>query len=342
MAKINWRAKVLYVLFALALAIGLALVAAPQEATAVTPDEEETNTLRLFGRCTENAAFPYTDPNGPFAPQHFEAPAKDFIVWNPAYMYHLDPASAGVYGTFFRSIVVNGNDANEKVHLRQWYVPKYGEPTGLVWTNQAKVYAPEIVKEYTYLLLDTNNNPQPGLPGETRFVFPTTDNDDQQCGPDDYDMNNDGEADIVYLATTGAVDPDLSTSPIYTNPDDSPWGPSDGPIPQPWAGEDSEAAPRTAHDALWPPSEETLPGQPGVTIAGETRWIDINTGQFTVEQGDVVRYLDHTYEITGVSPGAITVKAWYSGNSDDDAPTSINVPAGMTLSRAGTWYTLRT
>ena len=73
MAKIDWKAKALYVIFALALAIGLAMVAAapPQEAAAVAPDDEETNTLRVYGRCTFDAAFPYTDPNGPFAPQHF-------------------------------------------------------------------------------------------------------------------------------------------------------------------------------------------------------------------------------------------------------------------------------
>jgi hypothetical protein len=36
--------------------------------------------LRIYGKCDYGASFPYHHPNGPFAPQHYEAPAKDFIV----------------------------------------------------------------------------------------------------------------------------------------------------------------------------------------------------------------------------------------------------------------------
>ena len=98
---------------------------------------DEINTLRIYGKCSENAPFPYTPTNfqGPFAPQGNESPTKDFIQWNPAYMYHLDPASNGVFGNFFTEIKVNNADANEKVHLRQWYVPKYLEPAGLVFSE---------------------------------------------------------------------------------------------------------------------------------------------------------------------------------------------------------------
>jgi|GEM_PF-3307548 len=281
--------------------------------------------LRVYGACGEDAEFPYDHELDPFSVQDWSNPPKDFIVWNPAYMYHLDPASLGIYGNFFESIVVNGNDANEKVHLRQWYVPKYTEPRGNVWTCQTPVYWPEIVKEYTYLLLDTDNNPQPGLPGMTSFVFPTSDNDDAQCGLDDVDMNSDGVADVVYLATTSALDPDASAVPVYTNPDGSPWAPN-GAIPQPRAG-DAWAAP---HDALWPPVDTTnaCPG-----LAGESRWIDINTDQFAVSVGDEIRFLDHAWVITGVSPTGITVDSYYSGNSADGSKKTTTIPIGQTASR---------
>ena len=255
--------------------------------------------LRVYGRSTKDAAFPYADPNGPFSPQSDEAPPEDFIEWNPAYMYHLDGASAEVYGTFFRSIVVNGNDANEKVHLRQWYVPKYQEPRGWVWTEQTPVEAPHIIKEYTYLLLDTQNDPQPGRPGATRFALPISDNDDTQCGLDDYDVNGDGEANIVFLESIGWVD-------------------------------DSETGPPFDTDLGW--RWDPVAGAPETGIPAGTRWIDISTGQLAVEQGDVLRYLDHTYEITAVDVSSITVTVQYSGNSADDTPTSISVPAGQTLS----------
>ena len=199
MSKTKWYAKALYLVFALALVV----VALP--AAAAENGGDAVNTLRVYGRCTENAAFPYTTAAGPFDLTSSEAPPKDFIVWNPAYMYHLDSESNGIYGDFFQSIVVNGNDANEKVHLRQWYVPKYEEPSGEVWTEQEKVASPDIVKEYTYMLLDTNNNPIAGNQGETSFVFPIADNS-AQIGLDDYDVNGDGEAEKVNLNTVSDVD----------------------------------------------------------------------------------------------------------------------------------------
>jgi hypothetical protein len=128
-------------------------------------------------------------------------------------------------------------------------------------------------------------------------------------------MNGDGEADIVYLAMTGAVDPD--PSPMYNY----------GTIP---AHAPPDYQPNDA-DRVWPPVNTTLPGRPA-TIPGLTRWIDINTGQFSVSVGDLIRYLDHEYEITGISADAITVKVWYAGNSIPGSPTTLNVPAQQTLS----------
>jgi hypothetical protein len=104
-------------------------------------------------------------------------------------MYHLDAESNGEFGHLFQHIVVNGNDANEKVHLRQWYVPKYPEPRGCVWTEQEIIETADIVKEYTWVLLDTNNDPILGKPKPalTSFIWPIADVDPEQCGLDSYD-----------------------------------------------------------------------------------------------------------------------------------------------------------
>jgi hypothetical protein len=226
MSKVpKWHVKAAYMVFALALVVSLsgAFVVAVAPTSAQAPDE--INTLRIYGKCSENADFPYEDYRGPFvlddgelnstvlAP---EVPPKDFIQWNPAYMYHLDPASNGVFGTFFGEIKVNNADANEKVHLRQWYVPKYEEPAGLVFsTAQPKVKSPDLVKEYTYIMLDPySNDPIFGNPGETRIVLPIADQNQEQVGLDSYDMNGDypntGDpakgADLTFIQAIGTTD----------------------------------------------------------------------------------------------------------------------------------------
>jgi len=141
---------------AIALVCSLVLTAAP---AVIGAEETEVNTLRVYGECEFDSEFPYDDMDDPFnlaksAESDNGLTIKDFIVWNPAYMYHLDPESLGMTGDdgdYFQRIVVNNNDANEKVYLKQWYVPKYEEPKGCVWVDGVETQlTPDIVKEYTY------------------------------------------------------------------------------------------------------------------------------------------------------------------------------------------------
>jgi hypothetical protein len=89
--------------------------------------------LRLYGTFGEGAGddnvkdndtglypenWPYTDPVGPFYPQHWQAPRKDFITFNPAMMDH----NQGYSELSFR--FCNGTDVQrekEKVFKRMWY-----------------------------------------------------------------------------------------------------------------------------------------------------------------------------------------------------------------------------
>lgn len=265
--------------------------------------------LRVYGKCDLSAAFPYTTAQGPLAPQSWEAPEKDFIQWNAAYMDHYDSASAGVYGTFFEEIVVNGINANEKVHLRQWYVPKYTEPSGMVWMTPTCVTSPSIIKEYTYILLDDNNDPIAGLAGDTSFVFPIVDSSNEQIGLDDYDVNGDGLADIVFLETISAVDWNTSAD----------------------------------NDPLFPPYDDTKAYEclPGTLTSGQnnikngTPWIDISTRSMNVGVGDILRFLDHSAEITSIVPGGVTVEVTYEGNTGTHTLTDglgvKTIPVGETV-----------
>ena len=267
--------------------------------------------LRVYGKCNLSAAFPYDTYQGALSPQSSEAPEKDFIVWNPAYLDHYDTASGQIYEDFFEEIVVNGIDANEKVHLRQWYVPKYTEPSGMVWMTPTCVITPDIVKEYTYILLDDHNDPVAGHAGETSFVFPIVDGSGEQIGLDDYDVDLDGDADIVFLETISAVDPtDVPNS-----------------------------------DALWPPYDEThaYDCQPdGVLtdaehhILGLTPWIDISTRSLNVGVGTTLSLLDHSAQIVSITPSQVVVDVFYEGNTGTHVPDKIgfsdSVALGETLS----------
>ncbi len=131
------------------------------------------NFVRLYGEGTYDAPFPYEDPAAPFDPTHPEAHPKDFLTWNPAWLYGGDDGE-GESKFYKTSIIVNGDDASEKVFLRQWYVPEYEEPRGDVWTPEVKKYTHDIVKEYSFMLLDGYDRPTAGAAGITSFVFPTT------------------------------------------------------------------------------------------------------------------------------------------------------------------------
>jgi hypothetical protein len=90
------------------------------------------NSVRIYGEDSYDAAFPYTDPEGPFNKLSVDAPRKDFVTFNPAYIGEYD---------YDGVIIVSGDNGREKVFVRQWYVPRYPEPRGDVWTQQDTVHS---------------------------------------------------------------------------------------------------------------------------------------------------------------------------------------------------------
>ena len=65
---------------------------------------------------------PYTDPMAPFNPQSDEAPGKDSLTFDPAYMneYH---HGGEVLSALYKLISIEESDAREKVFFRMWYEP---------------------------------------------------------------------------------------------------------------------------------------------------------------------------------------------------------------------------
>ena len=162
-------------------------------------DYDTYNTLRLYGEnWTYDAAFPYTTPDGPLDPLSSEAPQKDFVTFNPALYVGetLEPGSDG--------IVVDNQDAKEKVFARQWFIPVYKEPLGMVWLSEPqRNISEDIITEYTYMFVDKHYKPMCGHAGLTKFWLPICDNDDAQIGIDGADIDGDGYDDRVLLQGVG-------------------------------------------------------------------------------------------------------------------------------------------
>jgi hypothetical protein len=110
--KVKFQHRFLVVAIALITIFSMAMTASAQD---------DANSLRIYGEGNLSAAFPYEDAEAPFDPMNVEAPVKDFVTFNPALMEE--------------DIVVNNIDSKQKVFARQWFVPEYVEPTGMVWLD---------------------------------------------------------------------------------------------------------------------------------------------------------------------------------------------------------------
>jgi hypothetical protein len=185
-------------------------------------DPGDDITLRVYGRCTKNAAFPYENFDGPFNLKSPEAPEKDFVVFNPIFLDHWD-------NDLYKHIKADG-DANEKVHLRMWYVPKLEEPVGMTWpVVDDPVSSADVVFEYTYIMLDDfGNDPTHGQATKTQLVFPMAGQDadpGDECnvptvvGLDNYDINCDGNDEIMSVDAIVPVMEDTTDGEIWVSPE---------------------------------------------------------------------------------------------------------------------------
>ena len=195
--KMKSRREIVAIAIAAIMMVSVMTVIAPTAAA-----QEQVNTLRIYGNNSEGAAFPYTNPEAPFDPLDYtgEAPQKDFVTFNPAYMdYHESPFLHNLH-------THDGKCINEKVFLRQWYMPVYPVPRGpcLLGCPASFTTRPAIVNEYTYMVLWwETNNPISVSPGSA-FVFPNSVESltDTECGLDSLDVDSFTEPDYDEDITT--------------------------------------------------------------------------------------------------------------------------------------------
>ena len=222
-------------------------------------DTRKTVTDPLIDKRPESP--PYTDPTGPIDPESGQAPRKDFVTFDPAYMdkyYNGGEELVDLY----KLIGIEEHDAREKVFFRQWYepwhwdkdadgdgnwtgneymqydsltgkrVPFYEHPYYQKWLSlnvpQLKdkevldandVIYSALMQEFTYMYLDTFDQPAHGQPATSKLAFPMSteleklghyDEDaedfvedggigDFGWGITSFDANYDGKDDIVTI-----------------------------------------------------------------------------------------------------------------------------------------------
>ncbi|MBC7262084.1 MAG: hypothetical protein H5T63_08725, partial [Chloroflexi bacterium] len=115
---------------------------------------------------------PYTDPWAPFNPQLPQAPPKDSLTFNPAYMDKYNYSAGDELVDLYNKLSIREHDAREKVFLRMWYEPEYLDKILRVassppYTPTAVYTFPALMQEFTYMYLDTQDKPASGQPGSS-------------------------------------------------------------------------------------------------------------------------------------------------------------------------------
>ena len=123
-------------------------------------------------------------------------PRNGLQVWDSIY---LTPAD----GPLFAQITSDGHERQERVDLTQEDGLILEVPLGRTypWVDDP-VAMPHVLMDYTYTLLDVDDDPVAGTPGTTRFVLPVADQDPEQVGLDSYDVDGDGAGDITNVVDT--------------------------------------------------------------------------------------------------------------------------------------------
>ena len=115
--------------------------------------------------------WPYTDPWAPFSPQHPHAPRSDIMSANPAYMDEFRNSGEELV-ELYKQLSNNGQNAREKVYLRFWYESDHLSKIRYADDCERDLSYPALMQEYTYLMMDTTDQPISVPPGRSQMAFP--------------------------------------------------------------------------------------------------------------------------------------------------------------------------
>jgi len=240
--------------------------------------------------------WPYTDPWAPFNPQLPQAPPKDSLTFNPAYMdkfYNSGESLVGLY----EQISIREHDAREKVFLRMWYEPEYRDKILKISPSQIYTF-PALMQEFTYMYVSAADQPATGPPGTSAFAFPMATGAEELPAPvggqlpatrlpsfgyglTTFDANFDGQHDIVHVHSEATL-----------------------------AALTGIQADFNGNSSMDPLDQDTsaLNGNEMVVFTLE---------DMVLRRGESVQFLDHMVTLDDVSPGTpggrATLQFWYTG-----------------------------
>nr|MBC7245852.1 carboxypeptidase regulatory-like domain-containing protein [Chloroflexota bacterium] len=244
---------------------------------------------------------PYTNSWAPFNPQLPQAPPKDSLTFNPAYMDRYNYSEGDELVSLYRQLSIREHDAREKVFLRMWYEPEYLDKILRVSSSApyvpTQVYTfPALMQEFTYMYLDTRDQPASAQPGSSSFAFPIATNLTQLPMPDPttgdlpppllpsfgyglttFDANFDGFPEAVQIHSEKSL---ATLTHIYADFN------GDGLI------------------GMLDKDDTVLNGNEMLIFALES---------IRLQRGQSVQLLDHMITLDNISPGTAELQFWYTG-----------------------------
>ena len=190
---------------------------------------------------------PYTDPVGPFFPQHEQAPRKDFITFNPAIMddndgypelhyiqcgpYTVQTPAEKVFKRMWYEkewfkdyigaetpgewdvVMVDGTTVktlSEWMAMDKWARPtirEWNSPNAPDWNKNADIYGPAINQEFTYMTL--NQDWEPIFVQNASMMLIPMASYEQGNGLDSFDADGDGKRDAVRVESEETLGIDI-------------------------------------------------------------------------------------------------------------------------------------
>ncbi len=280
---------------------------------------------------------PYTDPVGPFQPQHPQAPRKDFVTFNPAIMDHnqgypkLDFVECGVHSV---------QRPQEKVFKRMWYekewfkdhdrdgcwdvvidgykdwtidlerwnsIPEWRKADVRIseWNNDptindsnVDIYGPAINQEFTYMFLDDERMPIMIEAGSDVLIPMAHDPANPYRGLNSFDADGDGVRDAVRVESEATLGLDID------------------------------------HDGKIEPMDSD-----GKELSGDETVVLV-LGDKYMKQGDNIQFFDHVVTLTDVQELGAEGRAIFNV-SDNEGGGSLRVTENVILQIGAVAYYYR-
>jgi len=268
---------------------------------------------------------PYTDPFAPFNPQHPHAPRSDSLTFNPAYLDEFRNFGEDLR-FLYQQIANNAQNARMKVYHRLWYQPDYTTKIRFVDDCDRDLSFPAMMQEFTYLFMDTTDNPIAVPPASSRIAFPMATRADQLPLPNSggslpaggefgygvtsYDANFDGFDEASTIHTEESLNQFMDSQWQANRPRIQ--GVPLLPLPGPALDFDGD----TITDTL-DADCTALNGNEMVVLSVESLTLDLDEN---TPEGHAAMFLDHLVSLENVTPGSgMQVRFYFAGGNGFDA-----------------------